>query len=140
MDEINNINFMGQLAQIPVIIEQFNKLTEFTARLEHAISAISIDLYSSKLVNKVLFDILIENNLITEEELNKQLDEKVNKNIEQYIANLQKAHEKVLQPQEEAPEVVTPVVEEEPEEEVNDNSNVILASERFQQSKDDKES
>lgn len=84
----NIIKTMGDFQQI---LEKFQKLGEYIAHLEQGVLDGSIRQQRTELVNTVLFEILVNKGIITTEEAQSLLEEKVNKPIQEYVRQIQQA-------------------------------------------------
>ena len=125
--------FMRQMSQLPVILEKFNLLSQYIGHLEQGVMAISTENYSTQLLQKAIIDSLVEKGLFTKEEVNEMLEEKVNKPVKERLDKINQQMQEAVEKAQQQPIIETP---EEPEEEPEDNSNVVLASERFGKEKD----
>lgn len=145
MDQ-NNLNIDAMLRQMqamPEILEKFNRVGEYIAHLEQGLTNLAMENYGIKLTYGLLFDILVEAEIIDKEYLNEQIEEKINVPMKEYIKEIQnKIQENAKQYKEKLEEEQhkfqeTEEEEEEAEEENNSSNSVVLASERFKQNKED---
>lgn len=112
-----------QTIPIGQIIGQLQHITQYLSHLENGVIKMAAEVQRVSLMNNMFASILIETGVIKEDELQQLYTERVYNPIKQKNDELQEQ----LKIQAEAERAV----EEKEEEEKNDTSNIILASERF---------
>lgn len=131
-DNFDPNQFLKQMGSLPEIMQRISRLAEYIGHLEQGILNLQVEAHGQKLMNNLLFNILIEANILNKEKLPDLINEHVEKPMQAYINDLnEKIQANATQIQERVNQAVEELKEEDPEEETFDTSNVVLASERF---------
>jgi len=137
---MGNLNPMQLVAQIHQLQQQIQSLMQYVGHIEQNSVALSIESNAHKLHLKLLENIIVEHNLILEEDMKKLYEENVEAPIKEQIekvnAEFQRQAGVVEEELKKNNELKNEDVVEESQKEEETESKIILASERFQQSKD----
>ena len=127
-------NIIQTMGQIQAMFEKFTLLQDYIAHLEQGVLQATIEIQKARLTTEVIQRILISAEIVTKEELENAIKEQVDFPIQQFVNAINKQiQENVQKIKKEVEEAVEDL--KEAEDQVKDNSNVILASERFRKDK-----
>lgn len=138
------MDFTANMMQMQQVINNLNGVMGHINQVENGLIALSTQLHEVRLVQKMLADMLVTKNIVTEEEMQVAFRDNVSLPMQQHVNYI---NNQIRRAENEAKVAVDTTaladsmkVEDEPEEEETlDTSNIVLASERFKKGSDSSE-